>query len=252
MSGYKTVEMKFKILNTLGLIAVIYVNYLANALPINGYTTGQLSDFYPNLFVPAGVTFSIWGIIYLFLIGFVIAQWFQRFNSIVQNIGYYFLFNCVFNCSWILAWHYRLEELSLLIMLLLLGSLFKLHNITQSSVLNSALGTAFFKIPFSIYFGWVCVATIANFTTVLVHWNFNPAYPAYWAAILIVITQILVWIINGKYKDLFYTLTIIWAISGIILKQTNLEGPKIIVYTGYACIVSSLIIYLYKKFQPSL
>lgn len=244
--------MKLKILNTAGLTLVIYVNYLANALPLNGYNTGELSDFYPNLFVPAGVTFSIWGIIYLFLIGFVIAQWFPKFSGAVSRIGYLFLANCLLNCSWIFAWHYRLEEVSLVIMLLLLYSLIKLHDITQANAPQSLISQVFLKIPFSIYFGWICVATIANFTTLLVHWDFNPPYAAYWAAALIAITQVLVWIINSKYCNLFYTLTIIWAIGGIILKQNNLAGPDVIVYTGYTCIASSVIIYLYHKLKPSL
>lgn len=248
--------MRFRILNTIGLIAVLYVNYLANALPINGFSTGQLSDFYPNLFVPAGVTFSIWGIIYLFVMAFVVAQWFSKFDTIVQKIGYLFFINCILNLSWILAWHYRFEELSIIIMLLLLTSLIKLFHITQTELKGSLVNNILFRIPFGIYFGWICVATIANFTTLLVHWEFQPPLPEYWAAALIIITQLLVWFINSRYAGLAYTLVIIWAISGIIFKQSNLQGPEVIIYTGYACIVSSILIFLYKvlinKLKPSI
>ncbi len=234
--------MKLKLLNTVTFILVIFVNYLANALPINGYTTGELSSFYPNLFVPAGVTFSIWGIIYLFLFGFIAIQWFPKYDGLVKNIGYWFTFNCLLNCSWIVAWHYRLEELSLIIMILLLTSIIKLYQITKQQTDRSFI-TFLTKVPFSIYFAWICVATIANFTTVLVHWNFSPSHPEFWASALILITQILVWIVNSRYVDFIYSLTIIWAIGGIILKQTNLNGPEIIIYTGYGCIVSSIVIF---------
>ena len=238
--------MKYKILNTLGLVAVVYVNYLANALPINGFTTGQLSDFYPNLFVPAGVTFSIWGIIYLSLIGFIIGQWLKSYENIVDKIGYVFFFNCLMNMSWIVAWHYRQEELSLLIMLMLLVSLIKLFHVTQTQIRSSFLNSLLFKIPFSIYFSWICVATIANSTTVLVSWGFRPSGQEYWAAALILVTQALVWLINSNYAGLAYTLVIIWAISGIIIKQNNLQGPDLIIYTGYACITASVGIFTYK------
>ena len=60
--------------NVLAFLAVIVVNYLAVTLPIGGMTTGALSDLYPNLFTPAGLTFSIWGLIYLMVFGFVIRQ----------------------------------------------------------------------------------------------------------------------------------------------------------------------------------
>lgn len=239
--------MKYRILNTIGIISVIYVNYLANALPINGYNTGQLSDFYPNLFVPAGLTFSIWGIIYLFLIAFTIGQWFKRFDTIIEKIGYTFMFNCAMNVSWILAWHFRYEELSVIIMLALLGSLIRLFHTTQKQLDPSFINNLLFRIPFGIYFGWICVATIANITTLLIHWGFEPTNPAYWAAAMIIITQALVWLINSRYSGLAYTLVIIWAISGIILKQSRLNGPELIVYTGYACIVTSAIIFAYSK-----
>lgn len=239
--------MIFKILNTIGLIVVIYVNYLANALPINGYSTGQLSDFYPNLFVPAGITFSIWGVIYLFLIAFVIGQWSNKFKSITNSIGYYFFFNCLMNISWIVAWHYRLEELSVIIMLLLLGSLIKLFHITQTELKPSILNNLLVRIPFGIYFGWICVATIANITTLLVHWVFQPTGQEYWAAALIIVTQVLVWLINGKYAGIAYSLVIIWAINGIILKQTSLNGPETIIYTGYVCIATTILITAYQR-----
>ena len=54
-----------KYLNIVLFAGMIVMNYLANALPLNNKTTGELSDSFPNLFVPAGITFSIWGIIYL-------------------------------------------------------------------------------------------------------------------------------------------------------------------------------------------
>jgi len=243
--------MKFRLLNTIGLVLVLTINYLANALPINGFTTGQLSDFYPNLFVPAGITFSIWGIIYLLLIGFVVIQWKKSSDYLVQKIGFLFFINCLLNSSWILAWHYRFEELSLVVMLLILTTLIMLYRATQALNFDFKIQAFFTKVPFSIYFGWICVATIANATTLLVHWGFNPAYPEYWTAALILVTQLLVWLINKKYTDLAYSLTIIWAISGIVLKQSQLNGPSIIVIIGYIALAATALISIGFKIKRS-
>lgn len=60
--------------NIVAYIAVLVINYQAVNLPIGGMTTGQLADLYPNLFTPAGLTFSIRGLIYLALFGFVVRQ----------------------------------------------------------------------------------------------------------------------------------------------------------------------------------
>lgn len=244
--------MKLKILNTIGLIVVLVTNYLANALPINGYNTGEVSDIYPNLFVPAGITFSIWGIIYLLLLGFVIMQWVSADEKPIQKIGILFFLNCLLNSSWILAWHYRLEELSVIIMLLILTTLIKIWQTLQTINFESKVLRFFTKVPFNIYFGWICVATIANITALLVHWNFNPAYPEYWAAVLISITQILVWLVNKKNINVAYSLTIIWAISGIVLKQSQLDGPSIIVVTGYLAIAATIIITIGLKIKAAI
>ena len=117
-----------QLLNLLGFILVIVLNGLANALPINGYTTGELSDRYPNLFVPAGFTFSIWGVIYLLLLVFVIYQirnWWSKHRldmSFVQKIGPWFAISCLANASWIIAWHYVQPLLALFIMCVTISS----------------------------------------------------------------------------------------------------------------------------------
>ncbi|MFZ9982253.1 MAG: hypothetical protein ACO3FI_09505, partial [Cyclobacteriaceae bacterium] len=150
-----------KIINVVALAAVIYVNYLANALPINGKTTGALSDQYANLFVPAGLTFAIWGLIYLLLIIFVIIQFLPAFNSSATN-GYWFALSCLFNISWIVAWHYEQMILSVLIMLGLLITLTIINlGLTQEK-------QQFLKIVFGVYLGWILIATVANTTAGLV------------------------------------------------------------------------------------
>ncbi|QSE97543.1 tryptophan-rich sensory protein [Fulvivirga lutea] len=226
----------YRALNTIGLILVLVTNYLANALPINGYSTGELSSFYPNLFVPAGITFSIWGIIYLLLIIFIIMQWKTSNDNVVKNLGTLFFMNCLLDTSWILVWHYRYEELSVLIMLGLLTNLISIYLRLGNLSFNSVIDKFIVKTPFNIYFGWICVATIANITTLLVHWEFSPAYPEYWTIAMIMVTPVLVFLVNRKGINLFYTATIIWALSGIAYKRSMEGGPEVIMIACYVAI----------------
>ena len=224
--------MKYKILailNLIGFVMTLIFNGLANALPINGKTTGELSDMYPNLFVPAGITFSIWGLIYFLLLIFVVYQTVLAFSpsknpKIVEAIGPWFIVSSLANCSWILAWHYVMPELSLLIMLLILISLIKVYLRLEHVKDKSTKADRWLVYPsFSIYLGWITVATIANVTTVLVHWGWDGGIvgEVNWT-----ITLMLVAISMGIYFAIFrnnipYTLVIIWALYGIYIKRMN-------------------------------
>lgn len=210
-----------QILNALGFALVITLNTLANALPINGYNTGELSDNYPNLFVPAGFTFSIWGIIYLLLLGFVVYQ-FRRPEG-AQRAGFWFFLSCLFNASWILAWHYLLPGLSLLIMLGLLGSLIGIYRNVYAVPAPEGRGFRWWvQLPFSVYLGWITVAAIANTTAVLVHleWNGWGISPMVWTVLMIAVAIGMGLWFTWRQADLFYPLVIIWALIGIIARRS--------------------------------
>ena len=184
--------------NTLAFLAVLLVNYLANALPLNGKNTGELSAQYPNLFTPAGLTFSIWGVIYLWLaifVGFQIVALFRsataaRVEPIVDKIGWLFFATCVFNVCWMFAWHWEQLALSVAIMLGFLLTLLRL---------NETIGTGHSKVnnlekglvhwPLGIYQGWITVATIANITALLVGngWRGGGLSETFWAILMIVV-----------------------------------------------------------------
>ena len=168
-------------INLLFFAGMVVMNYLANALPLNGKTTGELSDNLPNLFTPAGLTFSVWGVIYLLLAIFCILQFTSHAKEIAINAGWIFVLSCVFNAAWILAWHYEKLPLSLLIMIGLLASLIFLN------IQIKDLPHGLVKAAFGIYLGWICIATIANVTAVLVSidWNGFGISPVIWTIIMI-------------------------------------------------------------------
>lgn len=219
------------LLNLVAFVGVVTVNALANVLPINGRTTGELSDLYPNLFVPAGITFAIWGLIYLLLLAFVLYQVRSLFgpapDRTIDRIGGWFLLSSLANMSWIVAWHYEQVFLSLLIMLVLLSSLLQIY-------LRLDIGRAdapvpekvFVHIPFSVYLGWITVATIANVTALLVDlgWNGFGLSDLFWTILVILIGTGIALAMLRRHGDIFIVLVVIWAYAGIVLRLITIDS----------------------------
>jgi len=225
-------KQKFQILNIVAVIGTLIVNYLSNALPLNGKTAGQLSDEIPNLFVPAGLTFSIWGIIYILLIMFAAYQARDLFKKekiempFIKKTSYYFFLAGVANMSWIFAWHYQQVLLSVLIMLVLFGSLIKIYlNLGIGKEIVSRKERIFTQIPISVYLGWITVATIANITAFLVtiNWDGFGMSEVIWTMIVIIVALIITLLMIITRKDVAYSLVVVWALLGIYIKRTDIS-----------------------------
>ena len=219
-----------KISVVIGYVAMIGVNYLANALPIGGVTTGQASDNFANLFTPAGITFSIWGLIYLLLLGYTVYQFniwqkSKEQDEIFTKINKYFLLTSLANIAWIFAWHYGIVWLSLLIMLVLLTLLIKIADIVNNKK-YSITNTIFILLPFSIYFGWITIATIANVTIFLqsISWNGFGVSEQIWTIIVLLVGAAIGITRMLKDKNIYYGLVLVWAYTGIWLKHTSQDG----------------------------
>lgn len=241
--------MTKKTVNIVMYAFMILMNYLANALPLNNKTTGELSDQYPNLFVPAGVTFSIWGVIYLLLLVFLILQFKSSNKKVVESIGWLFAINSFFNASWIVAWHYEMLILSVVIMLGILSTLVLICRKIQN------LDLGLIKAAFGVYLGWICVATIANITALLVYygWNGWEVTDVVWASIMIIAGLIIAGIVSVRFQNPFVGLAIIWAFIGIVLKRENdfhVVATVAMVAIGIM-IVLTFWIFLYPSFYKS-
>ena len=213
-------------LNTLALLSVLTINALAVLLPINAMDTGEISLLYPNLFTPAGITFSIWSIIYLLLIGFILCQGFIMHKSYFAELSLWFILSCVANMSWIFVWHYLLTGASVVVMIVLLFSLIKIFLLLQTVQFPTLIEKLFVKLPLTFYFSWICVATVANISALLVslHWNGGLLLPQTWTIIMISVAFALAIFISGKYKEPAYLLVSIWAFFGIYYKWTGTEN----------------------------
>jgi hypothetical protein len=219
--------------NILASIVTIIVNALAVILPLNGKTTEYLSDKYPNLFVPAGITFSIWGIIYILWVVFAMYQARDLFKKeeidmpFLQQITFFFVVSSIANSAWIFLWHYEYVGLSLLMMIILLFSLLAIYirlNIGKSNVtLTEKLCV---QVPFSVYLGWITVATIANVTAFLVSvkWNGFGISPLTWTIIIVAVGTLLTILMLALRKDIAFSLVVLWAFLGIWIKRMTVPN----------------------------
>ena len=220
-----------KTLNLAAFLATVAVNAMANALPINGKTTGELSDLYPNLFVPAGLTFSIWGLIYLLLAIFAIypiAAPTRSSAEFLQRIGPFFILASAANIGWIFLWHYQRVSASLVLMLVLLASLLTVYlRLGTGARTVSWTERLMVHLPFSVYLGWITVATVANVTAVLVHvgWNRFGASQELWTVVVLIVAAMITLAVLLTRNDLFYALVILWAFLGILIKRLDVDSP---------------------------
>lgn len=222
--------------NVLALVATIAVNGLANALPLNGLTTGEISDRFDVYFVPAGYVFSIWGLIYVALAAFAVYQALpaQRENPRLRRIGYLFPLSCVANVAWLFFWHYEVFPLTIVAMvalLLLLIAVYLRLGIGRTAV--PARERWLVRIPFSIYLGWVTVATIANATSLLdyVGWGRWGISPELWTVIMLVIATGITAAVAFTRGDVAYAAVIVWAFAGIAIKHA---GTPVVSITAWA------------------
>jgi hypothetical protein len=265
MSEFK-VKASIKISVVFSFVAMIAINILANTLPINHQTTAQVADSYPNLFAPAGYTFTIWALIYLLLAAYTLYQLglFGKATGpaeaqLLNKVGLYFTISALANIAWIFSWHYNRIASSLLMMAVILISLIVINTTINRRAL-ARKDWFFIQLPFTVYFGWITVAAIANVTVYLVSINwggFGISEPV-WTMIILLVGAAIGLFTMLKLKCVAYGLVLIWAYSGILVKHLSPSGfdgqyPAVIT-TAVICLVlfgiAVAYLFLVKKRKP--
>ena len=234
-----------QIINIFALGATITINALANIVPINGMNSGEISDLYPSLFTPAGYVFSIWSLIYLLLIAFVVFQALpsQKDNPRLERLGYAFVASCVFNSLWIFAWHYRYVFLSeLLIIGVLVSLLISYHRLQTEQVNKGVLKVSRAErftthLAFSVYTGWLTVAVVANTCVLLLEWGITGgSFAPMWGVLTILAALTIGAAFTYLRKDMVYGLVLVWAFAGIAVAQAG-NTPSVVVTASIAAVV---------------
>jgi benzodiazapine receptor len=213
--------------NILAFILVVLVNSLAGSTTIlGGKNTAQISDANPTLITPAGYAFSIWGIIYILLGIFVVFQALpsEKGKDYKKSIGWLFILSSILNIAWLFLWQFEYLSLSVLLMFLLLASLIFIYlrlNIGKSKVgFREKLAV---HVPFSIYLGWITIASILNVavTLVSVNWGGYGVSPETWATLITIAALVIAMLVLATRRDIAYGLVIVWALVGIAAGQTG-------------------------------
>ena len=202
----------------------IAVNVMATSLPLGGQTPPEISAKYPSLFTPAGFTFSIWGVIYFCLTLFIIYQALpsQRDNALLKSIDTWFKASCIANACWLVAWHYELLLLSIVIMACLLLCLVGIYLHLQSPGQNGSIfDRLLLHFPFSLYTAWITVATIANVSAVQNGYGFdNVGFDAVtWTLLKLGLAGAIAASVVVRKADPAFALGVGWAAYGISVKQ---------------------------------
>lgn len=256
------------ILNTVFFLLHLVPSQLTQLELFNGQTIGEVSAKYPALFTPAGITFSIWGIIYLGLTAFCIYHLVKAYkeparheaNEDLQRLGFLFMLNNLATGAWTIAWVSEQLVLSVVLMLIQLITLLLIH--LRLDIFDRSRSTTslwFTQVPLSLYYGWIIIATVANISAALVGlgWDGFGLSEGLWTMIMIVEATLIVVFVVFSRSNPVVGLVGIWALYGIILKHRELgiaESPQIIT-TAWICLavvalVVGLVLFRYRQTVP--
>ncbi len=249
-----TIEKTTAVINLVAFLGMLTVNILATSLPLNGLTTGELSDALPNLFVPIGLTFSIWGVIWVLLGAYVVLQLRTAFGArratateperpspySPRVAGPWFAVNMVLNAAWIFFWHYQMVGVSVVIMLGLLFSLIVMFLRTERAIgLGAPANRSFARVPISVYLGWITIATVANITAFLVWvgWDGFGIPEVGWTVFVIAVALGLTVAMLLRHRNVAFAAVAVWSFIGIAAKRVTVgtpEGPAVLIAAAVA------------------
>jgi benzodiazapine receptor len=241
-------------LNIVAFILTLVVNGLASAVALNGKTTAEVSDLYPTLVTPAGYVFAIWGVIYVLLLIFVIFQALpsQREKPFLRNISGFFVLSSVLNVLWLFLWHYDQIALSVVPMFALLATLIMIYlRLNIGKVAVSLKEKACVHLPFSVYLGWITVASIANASAALVsvQWDGFGLASDLWSVLVIAVALLITLTVIATRKDVAYGLVLIWALVGIAVKQSAYPNVAVAAEVSAVVIAVGLVAVIVSKLK---
>lgn len=216
-------DIRRQVVNVVAYIVTVAVNGLAVALPLNGLTTGEISDRFPVLVTPASYVFGIWSLVYLLLAAFTVWQALprNRTDPAFRSIGYLPALAGALNALWVVLWHFEVFVLTVPVMLSLLLTLIAIHVRLRAVRRAGGADRWLVALPFSVYLGWITVATIANISQMLYRAGYRgePLGEEAWAVLILATGAAIAVVMLLREADWAYALVIVWAYVGIVAEQ---------------------------------
>ncbi|MEO7539504.1 MAG: TspO/MBR family protein [Pyrinomonadaceae bacterium] len=228
------------VLVLIATLATIAFNFMAAMGGVNNVTPATISDKYPTVLTPAGYAFSIWSLIYLGMIAFSVYQLFPSNFERLRRLRTLYIVSCVLNCAWIYVWHYDQIAMSMVVILLLLGSLFLIVNHLRD--FDSTADIWLLHAPFGIYFGWVTAASLVNFLVLLAYLKveFTSSMGQFVGSALILVATLAAVAVRLKLSNYFFPLAVAWALTAIAVKQSGQTGIVVSAALGVViCLVTT-------------
>lgn len=226
-------------------LVTVIVNGAANALPIN-LPTREISDRFDVLVIPAAYVFSIWGVIYLLLLAFTVdqARPSRAADPTLRRLGYLPALTGVLNTGWLLLFQYELFVPTVPVMIALLVTLIAINAITfadRDRLTGAARWSV--RLPFSVYLGWITVATIANIAQTLDYVGFDAfgIDPPLVASTVLVVGLVIALTFVWRFADIAYGLVIVWAYAGVAVKEADTPLVPVVAAAG-ALVVAALVL----------
>jgi hypothetical protein len=233
---------------SIATVVTLIVNGLANSLPINGKTTGDVTRDFDVYFSPAPYAFSIWSVIYIGVIAYSVYLWMAvvkgRDAETARAIAPWYILTAVANCAWLFAWHHMQFPLSMLVMVVLLATLIVIYRIQAARPAVSTPELWAVHVPFRIYLGWISVATIANATITLADagWDgFGISEPA-WGVIVILVAAALGVTMVLRHGDAAYAAVVVWALVAVAVRLGDTTSILVAALGGAAVVALSLLL----------
>jgi benzodiazapine receptor len=242
-----------KIGNIVAYVVTLIVNGLAGSTTIiGGKLTADISDANPTLITPAGYVFAIWGVIYILLGAFVIYQALpsQKGKDYHSKIGWLFILSCAANICWLFLWQFQYIILSVVLMLVLLASLLMIYLRLDIGISTPGRNERLtIHLPFSVYLGWITVATIANISAAFVSIGQLQLFlgEVNWAVFVLIVALLITGVMLWTRRDLAYAAVLVWALVGIYAKHTNVVP---VAYTSLICagiIIADAVLVIVRK-----
>jgi benzodiazapine receptor len=195
-------------------VGVTLLTIISNAL---GGNIGEISNKYKIEVTPSGFTFSIWSLIYSLLVYVTFTHYGQFLHTQTQygSIFSLFIFSAILNALWIQAWGKSLELSSVILILLAIVLM------TITVELNKAGVDKIILYTFGIYTAWAIVASLINFSTLLVNKDILDNKTV--KLMVVCILTIIPFLLKDVFKNILgdsiipMLLTFIWASFGIIM-----------------------------------